>query len=148
MPILKQVPWVSLILLLLSYSTLGWVISETNPRDFVWLILVLAVLVFIGSLTTPWYKLANFSNVVFKSSLRTFLSSVLLAFLFFVVVAWFRLFLDTLLIISAAILAKIDFQTAGFKQWQAFLILSILSLTGLAFGAAMHIMMTNYLFIQ
>jgi hypothetical protein len=53
-------------------------------------------------------------------------------------IAQFRVFLDTLLIIAAAILAKIDFQTAGFSEGQAFWFLSIFSLTGLALGALIH----------
>lgn len=148
MSILQRVPWVSLTLLLLSYSTLGWVISETKAPLFVWAITVLAILVFVGSLTVPWTRMTQVSSIVFKSSTRTFFFSVLAAFLFFVMLAWFRLFLDSLLIIAAAILARIDFQAAGFKEGQAFWITSVLSLAGVALGAGMQMVFVRYLFLR
>jgi len=64
--------------------------------------------------------------------------------LFFLMVAWFRLFLDTLLIIAAAVLARIDFQTAGFKEGQAFLLTSLFSLVGMAGGATIHMSLSQY----
>ncbi|MBD2197826.1 MULTISPECIES: hypothetical protein [Calothrix] len=140
MPILQRIPWVSLTLLLLSYSTLGWVISETKAPLFIWGITVLGILLFVGCLTVPWTRMTQLSIVVFKSNTRTFLFSVLAAFLFFVMLAWFRMFLDTLLIIAAAILARIDFQAAGYKEGQAFWITSALSLAGVALGAGMQIL--------
>ncbi|WP_306298966.1 hypothetical protein [Nostoc sp. T09] len=62
--------------------------------------------------------------------------------------AWFRMFLDTLLIVAAAILARIDFQSAGFKQGKAFWITSVLSLAGLALGAGMQMVLVRHLFIH
>jgi len=135
MSILKRVPWVSLTLVFLSYSTLGWVISETRPPRFVWLVVVVVILILLITLTTPWSRMARYYNVLLKSNIKTFGAAVLAAFLFFVMLAWFRVFLDTLLILSATILVKIDFQTAGFRQGLAFGITSIFSLVGLALGA-------------
>ncbi|MBD2164021.1 hypothetical protein H6G04_06335 [Calothrix membranacea FACHB-236] len=148
MSILQRVPWVSLTLLLLSYSTLGWVISETKASLFVWAIIVLAILLFVGSLTVPWTNMTQVSSTLFKSSTRTFIFSVFAAFLFFVMLAWFRMFLDTLLIIAAAILARIDFQAAGVKQGQAFWLTSLLSLAGVALGAAMQLLFVRYVLIR
>ncbi|MBW4684030.1 MAG: hypothetical protein KME40_02780 [Komarekiella atlantica HA4396-MV6] len=138
MSILKRVPWVSLALVLLSYSTLGWVISETRPPLFVWLVVVVVILLLLITLTTPWSKMARYYTILFKSNTRSFGVAVLAAFLFFVMLAWFRVFLDTLLILSATILVKIDFQTAGFREGLAFVITSIFSLTGLALGALVY----------
>jgi hypothetical protein len=148
MSILQRVPWVSLTLLLLSYSTLGWVISETKATLFVWAVTVLAILLFVSSLTVPWTRMTDVSNIVFQSSIRTFVFSVFAAFLFFIMLAWFRMFLDTLLIIAAAILARIDFQAAGFKEGQAFWLTSILSLAGVALGAAMQMLFLGYVLIR
>ncbi|OUL29955.1 hypothetical protein BV378_04885 [Nostoc sp. RF31YmG] len=148
MLIVQRVPWVSLTLLLLSYSTLGWVISETKAPLFVWAVTILAILLFVGSLTVPWTSVTKVSSTVFKSSTRTFLFSVFAAFLFFIMLAWFRMFLDTLLIVAAAILARIDFQSAGFKEGQAFWMTSLLSLAGLALGAGMQLILLRHLFIR
>lgn len=148
MSILQRVPWVSLTLLILSYSTLGWVIAETKAPLFVWAITVLAILLFVGSLTVPWTRMTEVSSIVFQSNTRTFLFSVFAAFLFFIMLAWFRMFLDTLLIVAAAILARIDFQAGGFKEGQAFWIASVLSLAGVALGAGMQIAFIRYFSIH
>jgi len=140
MSILKRLPFVSLVLLLLTYTTLGWVISKTYAPApwFIWVLTVITILVLLGGLTISWRRLTHYSFVLFQSNLRSFSITVLGAFLFFLMIAHFRVFLDTLLIIAAAVLAKIDFQTAGFSEGQAFWFLSIFSLTGLALGALIH----------
>ncbi|BAY47731.1 hypothetical protein SAMD00079811_53500 [Scytonema sp. HK-05] len=140
MSILKRLPFVSLVLLLLTYTTLGWVISKTYAPApwFIWLLAVIAILVVLAGLTISWRRLTEYSFVLFKSNLKSFSITVLAAFLFFLMIAQFRVFLDTLVIIAAAVLGKIDFQTAGFTDGQAFCFLSIFSLTGLALGALIH----------
>jgi hypothetical protein len=138
MPILKTVPWLSLALVLLSYSTLGWVISETHAPLFVWLFTVLGILLLIVTLTIPGLKMTYYLNTLLKSNTRSFGVAILAAFLFFVMIAWFHVFLDTLLIISATILVRIDFQTAGLREGLAFFTTSIFSLTGLALGGLMY----------
>jgi hypothetical protein len=140
MSILKRLPFVSLVLLLLTYTTLGWVISKTYAPApwFIWVLTVITILVLLGGLTISWRRLTHYSFVLFQSNLKSFSITVLGAFLFFLMIAQFRVFLDTLLIIAAAVLAKIDFQTAGFSEGQAFWFLSIFSLTGLALGALIH----------
>jgi hypothetical protein len=138
MSILKRVPWVSLALVLLSYSTLGWVISETRVPLFVWVATVVAILLLIVTLTAPWPKMTYYFSVLLQSNTRSFGVAVLAAFLFFIMIAWFRVFLDTLLIISATILVRIDFQRAGLKERLAFCTTSIFSLGGLALGALIY----------
>lgn len=63
----------------------------------------------------------------------------------FMIVAWFHVFLDGLLMISAAILARIDFQAAGFREVQTFSTTSIFSLAGLGLGAVMHMIFIRHL---
>ncbi|MBK1989546.1 hypothetical protein A0J48_018735 [Sphaerospermopsis aphanizomenoides BCCUSP55] len=138
MPTLTKIPWFSLALVLLSYSTLGWVISETKAHWVVWLIVVVAILLLLASLTTPWSKLAEYYSKLFQSNIRSFGITVLAAFLFFLMIAWFRVFLDTLLMLSATILVKIDLQTAEFKAGLSFCLTSIFALAGLAIGALFH----------
>ncbi|WP_375501281.1 hypothetical protein [uncultured Nostoc sp.] len=138
MSILQTVPWVSLALLLLSYSTLGWVIAETLAPVSVWVATVVAILLLIVTLTIPWTKMTYYFSILLKSNTRSFAVAVLAAFLFFIMIAWFRVFLDTLLIVSATILVKIDFQTAGLREGLAFWTASTFSLIGLALGALIY----------
>ncbi|KAF3889872.1 MULTISPECIES: hypothetical protein [Nostocales] len=135
MSFLRRLPWVSLSLLLLTYATYGWLISKANPPLLVWLLAITAAILLVGGLTSPFSKVADYTFFLFKSNLRSFTTTVLAALLFFAMLAWFRVFLDTLVIIAASILARIDFQTSAFNQGQTFWILSTLSLIGLGLGA-------------
>ena len=139
MSIVKTFPWISLALLLFSYGTLGWALSETQAPLYIWISFILVVFVLVGSLTIPWSAISKYSNLLLQSNIRSFAVTAFGAFLFFLMLAWFRIFLDILLIISAGILARIDCQTAGYKQGQAFLITLIFSLAGLALGKVLHL---------
>jgi hypothetical protein len=138
MSILKKIPWFSLTLVLLSYSTLGWLIFEEKAHWYIWLITVVTILLSLICVTNPWLKLNEYSSTLFKSNSRTFSVTVLAAFLFFLMIALFRVFLDTLLILCATILAKIDFQAVGLKPRLAFGCISFSSLLGLGLGALIN----------
>jgi hypothetical protein len=135
MSTLQKIPWVSLILVLLSYSTLGWIIFEEKAPWYVWLMTVVTILLSLIYVTNPWLKLDDYFNILFKSTARTFSVAILAAFLFFLMIAWFRVFLDALLILCATILAKIDFQSVALKPSLAFGCISFCSLLGLGLGA-------------
>lgn len=134
MSFLRRLPWVSLSLLLLTYATYGWWIAKANLHVLVWPVAFMAAFLLAAALTTPMTKIANYSFFIFKSNIRSFSVTVLGAFLFFLMIAWFRVFLDTLVIIAASILARIDFQTAGFSEEQTFWVLSFVCWIGLGFG--------------
>lgn len=145
MSILKKIPWISLMLVLLSYSTFGWVLAEAQVPRLVWLVFVPILLLLMGSLTSPLSLATKYSSILFGSNIRTFAVAVFGAFLLFVMLAWFRLFLDCLLIFSAAILARIDFQVSGLTEWQAFWITCLISLAGIALGAGLYQAVFYYL---
>jgi hypothetical protein len=145
MSIFNRIPWIALGLLLLSYSTLGWALSNTQAPWFVWLVVVMSLLLLVGTLTAPYSTLAKYSSILLGSNTKTFVATILGAFLFFMMLAWFRVFLDTLLIICSAILARIDFQSAGFKEGQAFMVTSIFSIAGVGLGGIIHTVVVQQL---
>ncbi|MBD2605010.1 hypothetical protein H6G81_10830 [Scytonema hofmannii FACHB-248] len=142
---MKSFPWVSLMLVVLAYASLGWLISQAHSPWYIWLTAVIAILFLLSALTTPWLKMADYSILFFKSDTRTLAFSILAAFLFFLMLAWFKVFLDTLVIISANILLKIDVQRFGLGERQSFLITSIFSFTGLVLGALMQMAFSHNL---
>ncbi|MGD1911736.1 MAG: hypothetical protein ACFB2X_13015 [Rivularia sp. (in: cyanobacteria)] len=132
--IIKKLPWVSLALVLFTYGVFGWILSHENLSIFAWLLIVIGLLFLIGALTTPWSMTSKFIRVLFNTKLKSFGVAVLSAFLFFMILARFRIFLDMMLIISATILVRLDFQTAGFGEIQAFCLTSVFSIAGLMLG--------------
>ena len=67
-----------------------------------------------------------------------FLSIIVGAFLAVVIVAWLHLFATSLLLISAGVLARLDIQISGWKNWRAFVILTTISLAGVGLGGAIE----------
>ncbi|MEM6752963.1 MAG: hypothetical protein AAF630_08350 [Cyanobacteria bacterium P01_C01_bin.38] len=132
--IIKQLPLCSLTLILVTYSVFGWILSQENLPGYAWLLIVISVLILIAGITTPWSKAVKYVRVLFNTKLKSFGFAVLGAFLFFLVFAEFRIFLDILLITSATILVRLDFQLAGAKETQAFLFTSVFSIAGLMLG--------------
>ena len=138
MPRLKKFPWVSLALLLVTYSTLGWLLSAFDDPWLVWVIVVVGALLLAASLSSSWSNISNGFARLLKSDTRAFLVTVAAAFLTVLIITWFHIFAHALIVISAATLFKLDAQTAGLSEAQVFLILSIVSLAGLGLGAVAH----------
>ena len=126
--IIQKLPWVSLTLVFVTYSVFGWILSQENLPEFVWLLIVISVLILVAAITTPWSKAVKYVRVLFNTKLKSFGFAVLGAFVFFLIFAEFRIFLDITLIISATILVRLDFQLAGAKETQAFLFTSAFSI--------------------
>ncbi|MFB2767772.1 hypothetical protein ACE1AT_00400 [Pelatocladus sp. BLCC-F211] len=144
MPFLKRLPWLSLTLLLLTYIIFGWLLARSKTQPILWLVFAIATVLFIASLTIPFSKVSDYSVSLFRSNLKSFGVTVLGAFLFFLILARFRLFLDILVMVAAAMLVRIDFQVAAFNQSQVFWITTTFSLTGLAVGALVEKLMSQY----
>lgn len=134
MSTIKRLPWISLILVLVTYSVFGWILSQKNLSTFVWVLIIISLLFLVAGLTTPWSKTVKYLNILFNTKLKSFLLAVFGAFLFFLVFAEFRIFLDMMLIISATILVRLDFQIAGLREIQAFCFTYVFSIAGLMLG--------------
>lgn len=135
-----KTPWLSLTLVLLTQITLGRVIARANLPYYVWVLTAIAVVFLVKYLTSSLYKIAESTyKILGKFDLRFLGLVIFVAFLFFLMLAWFKVFTHTLLLIAAVILARIDFETKKLPENQAFLITSIFSLAGLALGAVVGI---------
>ncbi|MGJ5676606.1 MAG: hypothetical protein ACR9NN_23885 [Nostochopsis sp.] len=144
MPFLKRLPWPSLTLLLLTYIIFGWLLAKSKTQPILWLVFAIVTVLFIAGLTIPFSKVSDYSVSLFRSNLMSFGVTVFGAFLFFLILARFRLFLDILVMIAAAMLVRIDFQYAGFNQCQVFWITNTFSFIGLALGALVEKLMLQY----
>lgn len=133
MPTLKKFPWFSLALLLVTCSILGWILSDLRHSQHAWAIVGVSILLLNALLAASWAKIRNGIAKVFRSDTKTFFVTVI-AFLSVVVIAWLQVFIPALIVILTGILFKLDSQTAKLSETQTFWIMSIISLTGLAFG--------------
>ena len=143
MPTLKKFPWVSLALLLVTYSTLGWLLSAFHDPLVVWVTIVVGVLLLAAALSSPWSKIRDDFARLFKSDTRAFFVAVAGAFLTVAIISWLHIFAHALVVISANTLVRLDAQTAGLSERQVFWILAIVSLAGLGLGR-----IAQYLYLQ
>jgi hypothetical protein len=134
MSISKGLPWISLLLILLTYGSLGWTVSQIPLATYQWVLISIAILFLVALLTQSWRAIAKYSNFIFRSNTRSFAIAIFGAFLIFLMSAWFRVFLDTLLVVAATILMRIDLQTAGLREGKIFLLVSFLSCLGFSLG--------------
>ncbi len=138
--IIKKLPYRSLTLVFLTYSVFGWILSQESLPNFAWLLIVISVVILVAGITTPWSKTVKYVRVLFNTKLKSFGFAVLGAFLFFLIFAEFRIFLDIMLITSATILVRLDFQMAGIKETQAFFFTSAFSIAGLILGFLLNLL--------
>jgi hypothetical protein len=128
----------SLTILLIASVTLGWTLASESISGLAWLAVVASIFLLATLLTVPLPNLQRLILQWFKSDIGTFISVILVAFLFVVFLNWIDFFVKPLVLISAAILARLDSIAAGFNQWQEFLIITSISLAGLGVGGYLN----------
>ncbi|MBE9126377.1 hypothetical protein IQ257_16290 [Coleofasciculus sp. LEGE 07092] len=138
----KKLPWTSLLLLLFTNSVFGWLIaasewmSKTDRPWLFWLMGAGYVVLIALALTAPLTLLQTVYGSWIKSDTRAFMSVIIGAFLAVLILCWINVFIRILVLLSAGALARLDLQVAGYKEWQAFVILAVFSLTGFGLGIA------------
>lgn len=145
MPTLKKLPWVSLTLLLVTYITLGWLLSAVNDPLPIWVIVAGAVLLLAMALSSPWSKIRDTFARIFKSDTRAFLIAVVAAFLLVVIITWLYIFAHVLVVVSVGTLVRLDTQTARWSNRRTFWFLAIMPLVGLGLGAVAQTLTQHYL---
>jgi len=139
----KGIPPLSLLLLLVAYVSFGWFLSDPKYPSFhfneysisIPLVFAIVWIVFISvALISPLAGFNRFINRWFNSDTVAFLSIFMLATLATFILFWLHIFLYILTIIAAESLVRVDIQTAGFANWQAFLTMFVISLVGLLIG--------------
>ena len=136
---MKKKSWVSLTLLFVSYFTFCWKLSEFDvPLHQTWFVALASILVLDIVLSFPMRKTKALIRGWFSSDIGAFLAIIVGAFVAVVVFAWLHLLAPSLLLISAGVLARLDIQISGWKNWRAFIVLTTISLGGVGLGGAIE----------
>jgi hypothetical protein len=161
----RQVPWLSLLLLLTAYASFGWFLchyafplvdslpEELSLQECLDRVLLKPALPKVVLLATVggcillcllfMRPLSNFTFLIshwFKSDTIAFLTIAILAGLVTVVLYWLQVFLFVITIAAAGALARIDLQTHHFSSLQSFWLLSSFSLVGLISGWSLRVL--------
>lgn len=140
---MKNVPWISLILLLTANSSFGWLLALYSlfPR------VGAAILVFLIALflTTPFTNLKVCLNQVLKSDTTAFSFAIIAAFFSVFLLSWIEVVVHFFILFSAGALVRLDLQNTGCSSKQAFWMLSVISLGGFILGLGIHLAILNTL---
>lgn len=134
----KKLPYLSSILLWLTYVVLGWRIYEWALNWHTWLLAALLIILMAILLASPAAIVDFLISGFLESDLKAFISVIMASFVLIIALVWFSIFAHFLVLISAALLARLDMQLAGLRRRYAFMILALLSLAGLATGIWLH----------
>ncbi len=140
----KKLPWASLLLLLFTYGLFGWLLAAENRKLnkellsdvslLLWLMGTTYTLLITLALTAPFALIRNFYGSWLKSDTRAFISVIIGSFVAVIILKWIEVFIRIVVLISAAALVRLDLQTAGYRRWQSFGILVVVSLLGFYLG--------------
>jgi hypothetical protein len=153
---LEKMPWLSLLILFITYMLFGWSITQKSEslikvllntgenlnllieKDTILLaihLLALATIIIITFFLTTPIALITF---VYKGTISSDLTAIISVFgwslLLVIIACYFSFFADFLVMISASILARLDLQKLGCKSRETFLIILILASIAFALG--------------
>jgi hypothetical protein len=131
---MKRFPWLSLALLLTSYSTFSWFLYRSTAPWIVWAVVFALAVVQALLLTTLSQGFRRFVRTWLQSDLGYFSMVALGAFSIAVILVWFNIFGYFLMVVGSEVLSRLDLQNAGFNSWQTLGILTTVSVLGLAVG--------------
>lgn len=131
---IKRIPWLSFGLLLLAYSTFSWFLYSLTVSWVVWALVIAFALVQALLLTAFADSFRTVIDNWLRSDLGYFASVVIGALFVAFAFVWIRVFSYVLVLVAAEMLARLDLQNAGFNRVQSLLLLTLVSLVGLALG--------------
>nr|WP_290221687.1 hypothetical protein [Trichocoleus desertorum] len=134
MSFFSKLPWLSLAFLVAAYCTFGWFLYAPDDSGLNLLFAAVFALTVAGLLTAPERSLRSRFFTWSVSSVGRFVLVLCSASLTAIVLYMAHVFIHILVTISAGMLVRLDMQTAGLQQWQAFWVLSTVSLIGLEIG--------------
>ena len=148
MPWLKSVPLISIVLVMITYGVFGWSMAETTLpwvhlvhdqlHVFAWdvkeqtiLIVIhgfalLAITIATLALTAPITLMTYFVGSWVQSEARSIISMVLWSFLFVVALRWFNYFINLFMLLSAAILGRMELRYTGLNQTVSLCLLTLI----------------------
>lgn len=144
MSFVKKLPWASLALVIFTYGVFGWLYAPRISREYlqwetdvVWktaLVLLISLALTVGVMI-----LRNYIDTLLKSDLSAFITIVVISFVAVIILRWIEISIRILVLVAAGALARLDLQTAGFSQLQAFLMLTFASLAGFGLGLVLNL---------
>jgi hypothetical protein len=132
---MKRFPWLSSVLLVLAFLVFGEYVRSQTPPHFWWALAAAHAITEAAFLTIAWKPIRNLFLLGFQSDVGNSIMAVLGALVAVAVFAWLYIFAYFLLMLAASLLVRIDLVARNVHKVIAFLLMSALSVLGLALSA-------------
>jgi hypothetical protein len=136
---MKKLPWLSASLLFITYANFGWVLVQLNVPHWAWMASLGLILLIAEALASPWSVIRALVSRGMASDTQTFWVAMLGSCLAVVCLTWVHVSAHGLILIAAGALVRLDAQRLAMRGWQAFLLLTFVSLAGLVLGWFSHL---------
>ncbi|NJL00666.1 MAG: hypothetical protein HC838_01040 [Spirulinaceae cyanobacterium RM2_2_10] len=138
MSFLKCIPLLSVTILWLIYTVLGWLSAAATSRWQVWSLAACAIVLLALAFTAPSSLVRTALASILRSDARAFVAVVVIAFAAVLALTWLRYFAHLLVVLAAGALARLELQAAEYGEWPAFAVLAIASLSGFSSGLLLY----------
>ncbi len=158
---LKTFPWLSLVIVIVTYGVFGWHIAALSAhwshalvlqsRDWglsiedsgmmliIHLLAILMIVVTSLALSAPLSLMTFVVGSSIRSEGQSILSMVLWSFIFVIILRWFNIFAHFLVLLSAALLGRLEFRYIGYTNIRTVFLLMLIGLVGFSIGALSYL---------
>ncbi|MEM9265800.1 MAG: hypothetical protein AAGA46_09780 [Cyanobacteria bacterium P01_F01_bin.13] len=128
---MKNLPWLSSLLLLLAYMGFGAFLYSRHSPNFVWWLALGHAVIEAAILTIMWKPLRNLFLLGFQSDVGYTIMALVIASFAVVVVSWIQIFIYFLVMLAAALLLRVELLIRDIGNSLSFVTILLLSLMGL-----------------
>lgn len=128
---MKQLPWLSAILLLLAYMGFGAFLHSQNSTNLLWWLGIGHATLEAACLTIIWKPLRNFFLLGFQSDLGYTVMALAIASLAVVITSWIQIFIYFLVMLAASLLIRVELLIRNTNNIVAFITILAISVAGL-----------------
>jgi hypothetical protein len=136
---IDRLPWLSSSLLLITYANFGWVLVQINAPHWAWVAGTGLTLLIAEALASPWSFIRYVFSRWISTDEMTFIAAMAGTLFTVICLTWVHVSAHGVLLVTASAIVRLDAQRFGMKEWQAFLLLTFVSFSGLGLGWFSHL---------
>jgi hypothetical protein len=135
---LPKLPWISLIILFLTYMTFGWLLYDWTRHREIWLMVAVAVVAMGAFVTYPSRSVSFSFGGFFKTDVRALILMIIGSIGSVILLTWVQFFVDAVVLCAAGLLVSLDLKTLGWSKVKSLLLIVSWQLLATAAGLYAH----------
>jgi hypothetical protein len=135
---LPKLPWVSLLILFLTYMTFGWLLYDWTRNREIWLMVAFAVVAMGAFVTYPSRSVSLSFGGFFKTDVRALILMIMGSIGSVILLTWVQFFVDAVVLCAAGLLLSLDLKTLHWSKVKSLVLIVIWQLLATAAGLYAH----------